>query len=1574
MTDFATPVADATYFMRRLAELRRAQGLTASMQFDLARSTLDDDQITQVATAFGAEDSSGWGLADMLHRVLSSTPEVVPVTDLKSLQQKLVEQGYAPPGAQANGVWDTSWYSASRRFDRDTEETIRSGNDWKSAPVEAGVRMLTNTLPSRVWQGIVGAAKGLVEQAPETASRVGLLGGAMAGAGIGAAVAGPPGALVGGVVGGVTGFFADLLTTDEGEEDQSVGAGLLDALSPFEEYTGSGGARKFFEDLGWVGAVASLAGGVGLAARGVRGTVAGVEAAGAAEATAAREAAAAQIGPLPGAPWEMASTAGRTPITLSTTSQLWLSRGVPEHTGVFSRLLTAALRRPIPGTAGALEKWIAEHGLLAQSTRPAFQLVNKVYTGAVAGSLGARFAAGFTGPFRGLGAEGTTTIEKAIATTAPLSTIGLPGGLGDAVDLAAFFIWPERFFPWPQGAIGRAATKWLLGDTRLLPYGEALSRGTSSFREDINAVKDHLTIETDLQLRANFGLDQKTSEIVETTVPSAERSLATKDVKNAIIRRIRQEGPIQRTIEQIDAGEVGQSMLAEVLKKSLDHWKAYAAWLREKFGDRGLQGLQDWAEAQRVALDIEAGLDKGALVEFGHTVYPRSLLEARAFAGDVALRGGEARRLTMAAAPESLTTVLLRRHLKRLEAEAKRLETLARKVRDPNSARQIWLDAQKVRAELEEAKTWFTPSPGRGTTFRTPETMRVVPAREDFVTRGGYLDYKRDYETLRGEVLGALKTTDLASQETLDARMRLNEFLDGLVDTGVIIPEMAERAKTVRPGREVSRFLQRAADNAARDIQLPAEDMARLARLGYKPVLTGEDVLFGRDMSGLVEATGIGDYTRRANFFESIGFSPTRVPDEDVSDFMQAAVRASVGTVLEKSGVRMNAKTYLRRLQSGLHDLQNEGVIKGPVIVSPSGKVRLFSPDLRSLTPDDILAVAEKQGIVGFDDAVARDMYGALKRGAAYGGEAKFLHPLDTTRLIGNNLRVKGLPGFSDVIRTWHVQDAKSVRPILYGAGLGATEGLIEGRKDGYSLDDMVRGAIMGASAGVGLRWLLKKTYGYLPDALVRLNSALRYTLSFSFDAKRYAKNNVIAMTKYELPPIFRPEKYIRTVGELKSPYGGIVSGDAAWRDAVRYFDELNGTQFFRVIDDTDRYMFQRGSLGFAPRNFEIAHAMMMYQKGWGREKIAEAVRRISRYGIGRAAAEKSLNFVFFPFSFEMKFLTALGDFMLQAPARALVLHEGWRLYAQSTLRDDWHDFAEKHLPILRELADLNALNYGIGPGRFFLEQLDDNRTNVGKVSQILAAVFVPSGAATPLSQAAGQLGDLSVQAFAPVLVTGESLRRTGIQGGILDIVDRYIPFTRDAMSLMHSLDEQRKALPSYVGGEGETSWSQFQDYTDELRAYKADLTPLALALGYKDSDALLASDVGVPFKAKFNDFRMELAKKYPSGFNMSNSYEDSTLVRERAIRDLADYPGRSAAEDAIVHIAEERDKWRLIGRFVDLPSDIFNMLATTRIRAYAARYVGDRRFRELWDYLFAPQYGPIATIKPPASTTTTTV
>jgi len=448
-------------------------------------------------------------------------------------------------------------------------------------------------------------------------------------------------------------------------------------------------------------------------------------------------------------------------------------------------------------------------------------------------------------------------------------------------------------------------------------------------------------------------------------------------------------------------------------------------------------------------------------------------------------------------------------------------------------------------------------------------------------------------------------------------------------------------------------------------------------------------------------------------------------------------------------------------------------------------------------------------------------------------------------------------------------------------------------------------------------------------------------------------------MMKYGLPPMLSPTKYIKG-REWKSPFrNGTVRGEEAWGDAVKFWDEMNGTSYFQSIDDLDRRMYQAGLLGFSPRNWEAAQAWQLYQRGMGKDEISEAIAQIGRYGTGRSAAEKSANFVVFPFSFSKKYLQTIGDFIMQTPGRNLLLHEGSRRYYESEADEKVNDFLDRHLPILKELATVNNLAFGISPGRFFLQGISDHRTNVGKASQLLASFFVPSGAATPLAEAFGNAGDFAVHAFHPVVITGESINRAGGIDGFQDIFRRYIPFIRE---LDQYFTGENAAIPRQIKAlmEGADPYYQFSRYQDGLREIKQSYTPMAAALGYASVDGLLSSDAGASLAPVIDAQEQALRMENPSGFSMAQEFTNQDGIDEAALADLSNKADRSQAEDAILQLREDIERYKSLGSLLGLDPSVMAAMAASNIRGKAEGLVGDDRFAELWDRFFLRDYGPI--------------
>jgi hypothetical protein len=1491
--DLEQYVQDHSYFQQRLNLARRATDLDPSMQFDLARSHLSDAELLEVTRQFGRDTtSSGWGFAPVLDHLLSREPERVPVADLQQLQANLKRQGYTSLDAEVTGTWDPSWSTAFYRWDQDNREQQMGGSSWGAAPVRAGLELLTNTMPTNVFRAIVGGARGFVEQAPETAERVGLLGGAVGGAALGAAAgtAFAPLTLgasvaVGAAVGGAVGFLADLFSSDEKEGDQGLAESFVDALSPFEEYGATrDGVKAFWEDVGWVLTASSFIGAGGLAAGAVRATAGEI---GAASTVAAQE-------------FGSASSAA---------VRQALIRGPVGEPGFFGRIVQHAAK-------AATSPEFGEE--LIRSSRVAIKYANRAFTPFSAASMGARYAGGL-----GSG-ETQTTIEKGIEEGPQL-----PGW----VDLASFVIAPQQFFPFKLSQLGKAAER-VMGETTLLPFIHAVQQ---SERIGFDAAKPKA-----LAYLGTNDIERATSA-ARLTLEAGLDTFAREKVAMAGLTGV--ESNIEHVLESAKAAmqadyhaadEAGKTKIVQdILSRVTGENRAnLEGWLiRNATKGSGLEKMGDFLEAtklgERVTADIRAGRIAEDAIEFGGGRIPNSAEAWNRLEGQATIQ--------------------------RLLADEKLLKRQSARARNPQELTELVAARKQVQDRIKELQENLPAAVTEE--VRGIESLTIAPAKLDTLTGADLRGYAKQYRDLRKEVVEADKAAESAGRlqtwtgqnvpipAEVDARMRLYRLVDDLERRHVLPEKVVAAAKADRPSLSVAKHIEDRGKFAAGEVKLPTDVMAEFERLGYKPVAVGGGFFNLAEAQQVANTMGALVYGKVSRWVETFGLSPLKQNDDAIWGAIRASQEYEVDRVVrgiaEKDRVLpgiegLTGSEVLSKLQRVITEEKGAGASVGGLSI---GKAPLV--DVRQLSPQRILEVFESD-FPGFTLQKAEEVFKALKRGSAFGSDVKILHPADAMRAIGRAMRVNSLPGFSDVVRAYTLPSKGKL--ILGGVAAGAATGAIVGDEDIW---DAVKGAGAGLGAGLALAMaaFAKNGYGYLPDRLARLHGALRYSLSPTFDAGRYLEQNMIAAAKHGLPPMLKPRAYIT------KRYGG-----EGWNEALALWDQVNGTKgLFKNVDDLDRRMNQVGVLAFSPRNFEAAQAYLLAQRGMAPAKIKEAVYGIGRYGLGRTGLEKSVNFVFFPFSYQKKMLGVAGDFVLQHPALRLLLHEGMRMYYTGKFDEKLHSLIEDHAPILGQLQRISNFGYGISPGRFFLEGLADNKSNLGKVSQTLASFFVPSGAAQPVARVAGEAGDLAMHLFVPIVATGADIKRIGGVEQLQATLESYLPLYRDIFGPSGIYEQAKDQVTAITQGEGK--WAQARDYQDEVRLAKSDLEDLAEALGYASAEGLMNANPA--FRAQYETTRQELAKKYPTGFKEAQSFTNSEAINDQALYDIANKVDPSKAEELILKLRSveaEGDTLVELG----LPRDLVDAMTADSIRREALLHVRDREFAELYERFFSYRYGPI--------------
>lgn len=1596
------------YFLHRLNMTAQAT-VPGSVAFDLARSPAPNDQLDQTAQLFGtgqqpvSSHENGWGLSSFVTHLASTQPDAVKAPDLTAMQEKLKAAGYLPPGYAASGAWDSTSEAALGQWERQQTNDFYAGKHMGATTTQKALNALGWMMPSQVFQGVVGAAKGFVQQTPETVERVGALGGAAAGAAIGGSIGlafggigAVPGAAVGAIAGAAIGFFGDLLHHDDSEGNQSGLQALWDSMTPYDEYKGEGGFGRFMEDVGWTATAAALVSGVG------SGVQAGI--AGAGEIAAGADAAGTSF-------WSQA-----------------IAGGANQEVGWSSKLISRVASIGNADRGAQMLDFFKARGLMAQAARPIISdVIQPVYTGLSSAQMVPRFVANL-----GQG-EDTSTITKAIDETAPLKTgIEVPL-LGDIVDLPAFVINPSQWLPWRVGDVTRAITRGVeadpsieaivnvvraddptltnaaahsqvaktLGDTpaevesRLSmlrteygveahAYQEAVNRGFSTdsreeFMRAMDGIKDELRDQVHYELGTAGGHELVTGAAQEY---KAARSEAVQSIGKP---------SLLKSLEPPAAAPSDMPTLRKIMSYSANDQAGFQAYMQRLTNNgSGIDGLRNYFSASDITRDYTNGVRDGALVPLG--------TDGKVMAPGVNTEGS---RYDIASAQKNVDALK-----QQVDALQKQTDAFTYQ---PAEVEQNMAAIEAGKSKLKEAEALLKQLKKQRPASWDDRT--IVAERADTPTKWDYLGMSRRY----GEITDAL--TVARDNGNIAAYTQLKQMhLSFLQEHQDILPAaMLERAKEAsKPIDEIPAFLEKQAKHAPEEVifsdptasaivpinsaQNVAGVQEQLHGLGYKAVVRHYKNTFEYSVDPkILEVTGVNDYSARHTFYESIGMGVTPHSDRAIAQLRSLAMVKNVDQLSQEKGWGASGETIMGRLYRSLNQanskavVTNEGaralvpagemkdaIVRGGFVTGEKGGLRHFAVDVRDLRPDDVYTALGD--IPGFTHEDAGKVFQALQNGGSFGSELHFLrNPLASANELGRVLRISGFQGFTDIARQWHLEaPAETLRGIgaqyakraAIGAGVGGTLGFIYGDD---KFHDSLRGAEVGLATGLGVAALAKRSYGFLPDYLYKVTMALRYSLSPSFDVRRFVKQNLLAAETHDLPPVMNGPRYIKAKS-WKSIYkdgGAEVTGDEAWGEAKRLWGEINGVGYNEALDSFDRSLYASGILGYNPMNRQMAHAYMLAARGASKAQIKTALKDIYSYGAGRSAMEKSINYIFFPFSFEKKLLTTTGDFLLQAPARALLLHEGMKRWYDSTWAVDVQDFLKDHAPLLSQMQEFNAFSHGISPGRFLFQGADDHRSSVGRATQLLASFFVPGGAAaTPIHQAIGGLGDVAQSVFHPVAVTGESLSRMGVDLSgsnqsaaqiFQDIGGKYIPLIKDVNELWTNATDQVEALRH-----GEAPWSQVRDYYDSLGGERSQLNSFAAAFGYSDYKGLLGS--GQPIAnllgQGYEATKYELSKKYPDAANMAATWEDTGSIVDRAKQDILHSQDTSAAYEGIRQIIASEQTWKYLAAQVgDSPqlAQLYDRQSAQQIRALAMQHQGDPRFDELWSQLFQPTYGPIS-------------
>ena len=398
---------------------------------------------------------------------------------------------------------------------------------------------------------------------------------------------------------------------------------------------------------------------------------------------------------------------------------------------------------------------------------------------------------------------------------------------------------------------------------------------------------------------------------------------------------------------------------------------------------------------------------------------------------------------------------------------------------------------------------------------------------------------------------------------------------------------------------------------------------------------------------------------------------------------------------------------------------------------------------LRDLTVNQIQSAMEKANLPEWSsNTMASLVKRAILKGHDVGFQYRGLSTVEDKLRAFNPLVDNLLLGGTSTggwLRNTAKVGGKLVAAGGVGAGLAAGETAMGGD---LNPNDLISSAAKGAMTGAGVyaaghtigKPIAKGItsladgnflkYSFLPDELAHLRNTFRFTMSPYFDLRRYTKGAIIAQMVADHNDAQLPINL--GLKNLAKDFGA----DAPLAARNAYEQATGGAS--KLIDDDERFFSQRGVLGYSPNDQKAATFFRLQQQGKSTEDSLKMVQKIFSYGAGRTPLEQSINFAFFPFSFEKKIVLNAAKFLTDDFARTLLMHDALKTYdtlnQHYNLSKELHD----HVPLLPDLEKLNAFEHGLSPG-----QLGGINAPIMKIAPLLNQVpllrlFLPVGVRTP--------------------------------------------------------------------------------------------------------------------------------------------------------------------------------------------------------------------------------------------------
>jgi len=216
----------------------------------------------------------------------------------------------------------------------------------------------------------------------------------------------------------------------------------------------------------------------------------------------------------------------------------------------------------------------------------------------------------------------------------------------------------------------------------------------------------------------------------------------------------------------------------------------------------------------------------------------------------------------------------------------------------------------------------------------------------------------------------------------------------------------------------------------------------------------------------------------------------------------------------------------------------------------------------------------------------------------------------------------------------------------------------------------------------------LANQFASLPNDLARLRDKWRFEYSPVFAFRRLAKTNVKAAAE-GIPVTRDPYLALQRQGKTEEAFSLL---ERTMPDVYKAAKQL---------EPLDKFLQQSDVFGvFNPAHMMAWQAQNLKELGLTEAEIQAKLVKINTYG-DRTPLERTVNTVFYPFSFNKTLYRSVGGYILDNPGQAMLINAGFNLYQHYDPNNELGKWVTKHAPLLDELKKLNAFEHGTGLGQF---------------------------------------------------------------------------------------------------------------------------------------------------------------------------------------------------------------------------------------------------------------------------------